>query len=60
MTYRQLLQELQNLPEDRLNDTVTVHDPYEVEFIPVVHTNIASEIDNDVLDPGHLFLVLKA
>ena len=60
MTYKELLETLQNLPADRLNDTVTVYEPYEQEYIAVVHTATAQEEDNDVLDPGHLFLVLKA
>jgi hypothetical protein len=29
-------------------------------MITVVHTGIAEEDDNDVLDPGHFYLVLKA
>lgn len=60
MTYRQLLEVLQNIPDERLDDTVTVHEPYEDEFIAVVHTETSSEEDNDVLDDGHLYLVLKA
>jgi hypothetical protein len=29
-------------------------------MIAVVHTATAEEDDNDVLDPGHFYLVLKA
>ena len=60
MTYKELLQELQLLDPARLEDTVTVHDPYQDEMIAVAHTGIAEEVDNDVLDPGHFYLVLKA
>jgi hypothetical protein len=60
MTYKQLLEELQELPTDRLNDTVTVFEPYEDEFIAVTSTGIASERTVDVLDAGHFYLVLKA
>lgn len=60
MTYKDLLNVLNSLPPERLNDTVTVSDPYEDEFIPVVHTVIATDENTGVLDVGHLFLVLKA
>jgi hypothetical protein len=60
MTYKQLLEELQELPPERLEDIVTVHDPYEDRMIAVVYTGTAEEDDCDVLDPGHFFLVLKA
>ncbi len=60
MTYKQLLQQLQQLSPERLEDTVTVHDPYEDEMIAVVHTETAEEDDCDVLDPGHFYLILKA
>ena len=60
MTYKDLLQQLQNLPEDRLNDTVTVHDPYGDEFIAVIAGVIAQDYTNDVLDSGHYYLELKA
>lgn len=60
MTYKELLEQLQNLPQERLEDTVTVHDPYQDEMIAVVHAETAEEDDCDVLDPGHFYLVLKA
>ena len=60
MTYKELLEELQQLDPARLDDTVTVHDPYQDEMIAVVHTGVAEEDDCDVLDPGHFYLVLKA
>jgi hypothetical protein len=33
MTYKELLEQLQQLPLERLEDTVTVHDPHEDEMI---------------------------
>ena len=60
MTYKELLEELQQLDPARLEDTVTIYDPYQDEMIAVVHTATAEEDDNDVLDPGHFYLVLKA
>ena len=60
MTYKELIEQLQQLPSERLEDTVTVHDPYEDEMIAVVHAETATEDDIDVLDPGHFYLVLKA
>ena len=60
MTYKELIEQLQQLPPERLEDTVTVHDPYQDEMIAVVHAETATEDDTDVLDPGHFYLVLKA
>jgi hypothetical protein len=60
MTYKELIEELQKLPEDRLNDTVTVYDPEQDDFCSVNHTSIALEKFNDVLDPGHAYLVLTS
>ena len=60
MTYKELLETLQQLDPARLEDTVTVFDPYQDEYIAVVHAHESEEEDNDVLDPGHLYLVLKA
>jgi hypothetical protein len=57
MTYKELIEELQKLPADRLNDTVTVYDPDRDDFCGINHTSIALAEHNDVLDPGHLYLV---
>ena len=46
------------LTEEQLGQTVTVHEPYEDEYIAVVHTATTSEAD--VLDEDHFYLVLKA
>jgi len=60
MTYKELLEQLQQLPSGNLDDTVTVYDSYEDQMIAVVHTETAEEDDCDVLDPVHFYLVLKA
>lgn len=58
MTYKDLLNQLMMLSEEQLEQTVTVHEPYEDEYIAVVHTATTSEAD--VLDENHFYLVLKA
>jgi len=58
MTYKELLDQLMMLTEEQLEQTVTVHEPYEDEYIAVVHTATTSEAD--VLDENHFYLVLKA
>jgi len=58
MTYKELLDQLMMLTEEQLEQTVTVHEPYEDEYIAVVHTATTSEAD--VLDEDHFYLVLKA
>ena len=58
MTYKELLDQLMMLNEEQLEQTVTVHEPYEDEYIAVVHT--ATTNDADVLDEDHFYLVLKA
>ena len=60
MTYQDLLDRIQQLPPDRLQDTVTVYDPYEDEYIAVIGTDVCDEADNDVIDHNHLYLILKA
>jgi len=60
MTYKQLLEELQKLPEDRLGDTITVYDPDRDDYCAINHVAIATEAENDVLDEGHTYLVLRS
>lgn len=60
MTYQDLLDRIKQLPPDRLQDTVTVYEPYEDEYIAVIGTGVCDEADNDVLDHNHLYLILKA
>ena len=58
MTYKELLDQLMMLDDEQLGQTVTVHEPYQDEYIAVVHTATTSEAD--VLDENHFYLVLKA
>ena len=58
MTYKELLDQLMMLSEEQLEQTVTVHEPYEDEYIAVIHTATTSEAD--VLDENHFYLILKA
>ena len=51
---------IQQLPADRLDDSVTIYDPFEQEYCGVLGAFLANEKDTDVLDPGHLFIVKKA
>ena len=60
MTYAELLNILYTMDKDRLEDTITIFDPYTDELTAVLHTGTANEEDNDQLDPGHFYLVLKA
>jgi hypothetical protein len=63
MTYKELLEQLQNMSPDRLNDNVTVWSYWEQDFIPVckfVENIQGSEIlDTDVLDYGHMVLEVQ-
>ena len=60
MTYKQLLEQLQQLSPERLEDTVTVYDSYTDEYTASIDTNVANEEFCDVLDQGHFYLILKA
>lgn len=56
MKYKELLKVLESLPKERLEDTVTVYEPYEDEYIAVID---ACNAISDVLDESHLILNLK-
>jgi hypothetical protein len=58
MTYYELFQVLRAMPPYRLRDTVTVYDGRKDEYIPVV-SRFETTIDHNVLDVGHLVLVLS-
>jgi len=58
MTYAQLLNRLYKMPKDRLEDTVTVFDPSNDEFLPVITTGEVHAEKEDRLDPGHCYLVI--
>ncbi len=57
ITYRELMKRLQALPPERLDDTATIFLLDTDEFHPVHDTEIASD-KQDVLDPGHFFLLV--
>jgi hypothetical protein len=63
MTYKQLLEKLQQIPTERLNDDVTVWDYWQKEFTPVCslveNKENDAHLDTDVLDYGHYVLELK-
>jgi hypothetical protein len=59
MTYRQLIEKLGTITSERLDDNVTAFDPYAEEFIPIIETETSNE-ENDILDKGHFYLIMKA
>ena len=61
MTYIQLLKHIESLPPERQQDTVTVavHFNDDTEWYPVTKSDIANDDEDDVLDPGHLYLVIE-
>jgi len=60
MTYRELLEELEELDDSRLDDDVAVHLTETDEFYPVHSVCVAVENECDVLDQGHLILAIVA
>jgi hypothetical protein len=54
MTYKQLLEVLENSPEEILNQTVTVYLSQTDEYIAASELSFTNE--NDVLDEDHLIL----
>ena len=63
MTYKQLLDKLQQIPSERLNDDVTVWDYWADEFVAVANLTQnkkdSKQLDTNVLDYGHFVLELK-
>lgn len=64
MTYLTLLEQLQRLPQEQLDNTITVYDKEIDEFFPVVDFQILDETDltdpaNGVLDDQHPYLVME-
>ena len=62
MTYKELIEQLQKIPPERLNDDATMWDYWTNEFVPVaklVENKKAGTLDTDVLDYGHYVLELK-
>ena len=56
MTYRELLEELKTLPDEKLGDDVVVHLTEVDEFVPVHGVCVAVDDECDVLDQGHIVL----
>ena len=54
MYYRELLTQLQNMSEEQLNQTVTIHLKEEDEFFGVRSSQVTTE--DDVLDKNHFYL----
>lgn len=58
MTYKELLQNLSKIPEDRLNDNALVFIQWDNEYLPISAIWKAGE-ENDVLNEGHTYFVIK-
>lgn len=58
MTYKELLENLSRIPEDRLNDNALVFIQWDNEYLPI-SAIWESGKENDVLDEGHTYLVIK-
>jgi len=55
MTYKQLLEQLMLLDDEQINQSVTIYDSNNEEYLPVSKTETTSEAD--VLDENHFYLV---
>lgn len=58
MTYSELIQNLNRIPKDRLNDDALVFIQWDNEYLPIAAIR-ESDSENDVLDEGHNYLVIK-
>ena len=58
LTYRKLIELLQALPEERLNDNVTILDECNGEFFPAKSFDISNN-SIDVIDEGHFFITMQ-
>jgi hypothetical protein len=59
MTYQQLLEKIQQLPADRLQDDVTIFDSFTLEYRDGIDAFCVEEKYCDVLDDGHMVIVMK-
>ena len=59
MKYKDLLKILQSMDKERLEDTVSVFDPYQDGFKALIHANPEDETESDDLEVGHFCLNLK-
>lgn len=59
LTYRELIENLKALPDERLDDNVTVYVSGEDEFYPLREDYpFATAAQNSVLDDGHPILII--
>lgn len=58
ITWKELINHLQSLPEDKLNDCVTIYLEDKDEFVPISLNDIvqANEKETDVLDEGCIYI----
>lgn len=59
MTYRQLFDELKTFDDARLDDTVTIYNPDQDEMYSTLGIGVAAEDDTDLLDEGHIYIILS-
>ena len=58
MTYLELIENLNRIPKERLNDDALVFIQWDSEYLPISAVWEAG-IENDILDAGHTYLVIK-
>lgn len=58
LTFRDLLNQLQSLPVEKLDLSVTVYDRNQDEFYPVQKVSFSEDTD-DILDGGHPILLIN-
>ena len=59
MTYKNLLEKLQNLPKDRLNDTVAVYNASTGEFLSVYDSDVTTAVATDIVPEDTFYLVVQ-
>jgi len=58
ITYRQLREKLNSLPEKNLDDHVTMYDQSSDEYYSAEAIEVTSG-ENEVLEEGHLFIIIS-
>lgn len=58
MTYRELIVKLMKMPPQALDQTITVYNEEDEQFYDCTGHDVSTEAE-DVLDPGHLFLMVN-
>jgi len=59
MTYRDLIARLMTMPSEALDQTITIYNEENDEFYGCTGHGISVEEECDVLDHGHLFLMVN-